>query len=172
MPTRLLRWTLPIFAVLSTAPPAVTQETVDHRGTWLSLFVGHSNVGFLPAVELSTRRGVHGIALRGVTAMQIRFFSLQTRAFAELGVLYGPHLEMGRSLVTVRAGPSMYWYGSDDPSNERTSRVGPRVGLPLEFQVIGRLGNNLGAGLVVMGDLNSTKRFLGVAMGLHLGDTR
>ncbi len=172
MPTRLLWWTLPIFAALSTVPPAASQETVDHRGTWLSLFVGHSNVGFLPAVELSTRNGVHGIALRGLMTVQVNFLRLQTRSFAELGVLYGPHLEMGRSLVTVRAGPSLYWYGSDDPTKERRFGVGPRVGVPVEFQIIGRMGNNLGAGLVVMGDLNATRRFWGVAMGVHLGDTR
>jgi len=151
--------------------PAEAQEPADHRGTWLSLHLGSGSIGLLPAAEISTRRGIHGVAVRGLITMKLKLFTAKVRAFGEVGLLYGPHFEIGSALVTARAGPGLYWYSeSGGPAQELN--VGPRLGLPVEVLVIGRLGTNLGAGIGLLGNVNDTRTNWNAVISLHLGDTR
>jgi hypothetical protein len=162
-------------AAMLAAPAALVQcqEPPDHRGTWLSLHAGGGSLGLLPAVEISSRRGVQGVAVRGLITLDLNLFSGTTRGFGEIGLLYGPHIELGKSLVTARAGPGLYWYSESRVDSGVPDRnVGPRLGLPVELQIITPLGTNIGAGLGVLGDINDTRTMWNLVLSLHLGDTR
>ena len=105
-------------------------------------------------------------------AVELRLFTPSVRSFSEVGLLYGAHIDAGRALVILRAGSSLYWYQEDDFGDRPRPRVGPRVGVPVEFQVVGSLGKNLGAGLGLLGDVNRTRSMWGVVFSINLGDTR
>jgi hypothetical protein len=152
--------------------PAAAQEPADRRGTWLSLHLGGGSLGLLPAVEVSTRRGIHGAAVRGLLTLDLGLSTGKLRAFGEVGLLYGPHVDLGAALVTVRAGPGLYWFSESAFNSDRARNVRPRLGLPVELLVIAHLGNNLGAGIGVLGDVNGTRNMWNLVVSLHLGDTR
>jgi hypothetical protein len=152
--------------------PGAAQDTVDRRGSWLSLNLGPSGAGPMAAVDVTTRRGIHGITARGLMSFRFDFFTPNAESFREAALLYGIHLGSDRVLVALRGGPSVYGYVADRFGSSGHVDVGPRMGFASEALVLGNLGTNLGVGLAMLADLNRTKNLYSLVLGLRFGDTR
>jgi hypothetical protein len=160
-----------LLSVLS-AGEAMTQQpdpSTRHDTYWLAGGLGVGSEDFAGSLNASYQFGANVVSLRtGVTA------GLFDQGFNDYALLYGRATEpagkryhasagVGLGLVDGCRGGSVF---SDCRSIQTV------VGLPMELQLFWRPGSLLGLGLYGFANLNRSRSFAGVTLGLQAGRLR
>jgi len=141
--------------------------------------LGFSSLGFLAgSASVSYQTGAGVFTLRGATNSETLFGGDEVW---DTALLYGFSLKP--SLFHVSAGIGIAVVGGwrcetcglhlfGDTGNDEKTKIGPRIGLPLELQVFFRPLSFLGIGLYGFADINAARSFAGVTFCLQIGKLR
>jgi len=163
------KWLVVANLIICLSMTGFSQEKGKNTFAWLNAGLGYSSLGSLGAVgSLNIQYKRILFALRG-TANTERLF--EGDELLDLGLLIGYVSRSPKMIVSVSTGvarvtgsyyfnePAGFFGGHREPTS-------PVLGIPLDVQIIARLGRYIGLGAYIYANINSEKNFFGIAASI------